>query len=65
MKFNLLYTHKSQELLTWYDTITKQIYFTNINNIIIHNDGLNKLLYLVAFYLKSSYNTQNLYTSHI
>jgi len=40
MKFNLLDSHTNQELLTWYNTITKQNYFTNKNNIIIQNDGL-------------------------
>jgi hypothetical protein len=40
MKFNLLDSHTNQELLTWYDTITKQNDFTNKNNIIIQNDGL-------------------------
>jgi len=40
MKFNLLDSHKNRELLTWYDKITKQNYFTNKSNIIIQNDGL-------------------------
>ena len=40
MKFNLLDSHPNQELLTCYDTITKQNYFTNKNDIIIQNEGL-------------------------
>jgi hypothetical protein len=40
MKFNLLDSHTNQELLTCYDTITKQNYFTNKNDIIIRNEGL-------------------------
>jgi hypothetical protein len=40
MKFNLLDSRTNQELLTWYDTITKQNYFTKENNIIIQNDVL-------------------------
>ena len=38
MKYNLLDSNTNQELLIWYDTITKQNYFTNKNNIIIQND---------------------------
>ena len=40
MKSNLLDSQTRQELLTWYDTITKQNYFTNKGNIIIQKDGL-------------------------
>jgi hypothetical protein len=40
MNFNLLDFHTSQELLTMYDTITKQSYYTNKDNIIIQNDRL-------------------------
>jgi len=32
--------------------------------IITHNEGLARLFYLLAFYQKSSYNTQKLYNSH-
>jgi len=38
MKYNLLDSNTNQELLIWYNTITKQNYFTNKNNIIIQND---------------------------
>jgi DNA-directed RNA polymerase subunit H (RpoH/RPB5) len=37
---HLLDTHKKQEILTWYDISTKQIYLINNNNIIIQNNGL-------------------------
>ena len=40
MKFNLIDSHTKEEILIWYDTITKQNYFMNKNNIIIQNDGL-------------------------
>jgi hypothetical protein len=40
MKFNQLDSHTNQELLTWYETMTKQNHFTNKNNIIIKNDRL-------------------------
>ena len=39
MNFNLLDFHTSQELLTWYDTITKN-YFTNKDIIFFQNYGL-------------------------
>jgi hypothetical protein len=38
--FNLLDSHTSQQLLTRCDTITKQNYFTNINNIITQTNGI-------------------------
>jgi len=40
MEHNLIDTQIKQELLNWYDVITKQNYFTNNNDIIIQNDGL-------------------------
>jgi len=48
MIFNLLYSHTNLVLLTWYDTITKQNYLTNKNNTNIQNDGLARVLYLLA-----------------
>jgi len=56
MTFSLLDPHTNQEILTWYDTIKKQNYFTNINDIIIQNDGISMLLYLLAICQKTSYN---------
>jgi len=64
MKFNLLYSHTNQELLIWYDTITKQNNFTNKNNIIIQNDGLAMGAQFMASYQRLSYKTQKLHTSH-
>jgi DNA-directed RNA polymerase subunit H (RpoH/RPB5) len=40
MEHHLLDTHKKQEILTWYDITTKQIYLINNNNIVIRFDGL-------------------------
>ena len=58
MIFNLLYSHTNQALLTRYDTNTRQNNFTNINNIIIHNDGLARLPYLITlYYIKLCYVT--------
>jgi Reverse transcriptase (RNA-dependent DNA polymerase). len=37
MEFNLLDSNTKHELLTWYDTITKQNYIINKENIIIQN----------------------------
>ena len=42
IKFNQLDSHTNKELLTWYNTITKQNYFTNQNKTIIQNDRLAK-----------------------
>lgn len=39
-EFNVLPSHTNQELVTWYDTIMKQNYFTNKNNMIFQNDRL-------------------------
>jgi hypothetical protein len=38
MEFNLLDCNTKHELLTWYDTITKQNYFIKKENIITQND---------------------------
>jgi len=57
MKFKELDSHTNQELLTWYDIITKQNYFINKNNIITQNDGLVMRPHLLAPYQKFSYNT--------
>jgi hypothetical protein len=40
MKNNLLDSQTQQELLSWYDIITKQNYFSNNNDIVIQNEGL-------------------------
>ena len=37
---NIVDPQTQQELLQWYDVITKQNYFTNNNDIIIQHDGL-------------------------
>jgi len=39
MNFNLPDSNTRQELLTWYETITKQNYFTSKGNKIIQKDG--------------------------
>jgi len=40
LKQNLLDPQTQSELLRWYDTITKQNYFTNNGSILIQRDGL-------------------------
>ena len=42
IKFNQLDSHTNKELLTWYNTITKQNYFTNQNKTVIQNYRLAK-----------------------
>jgi hypothetical protein len=39
MEHNLIDPQTKQELLNWYDIITKQNYFINNNNIVIQHDG--------------------------
>ena len=40
LKQNSLDPHTQRELLSWYNTITKQNYFMNNGNILIQEDGL-------------------------
>jgi hypothetical protein len=40
MKKNLVDPQKQYELMSWYETITKQNYFTYNNKVMIQNEGL-------------------------
>ena len=62
MKYNLLDSNTNQELLIWYDTITKQNHFTNKNNIIIQND---RSMGVTSCGILSDTFFQNTQTSHI
>jgi len=40
MKQNLVDPQTQQELMSWYETITKQNYFTYNSKVMIHKEGL-------------------------
>jgi hypothetical protein len=64
MNFNLLDSNTRQELLTWYETIRKQNYFTDKGNKIIQKDVVGMGVPSTGILPKFSCSTHKLLTLH-